>query len=260
METQIRITIASMAFILSTASASAQEIPPVVVQVGDTSTNITVRIVALNEGNTNAPQTEADIAWQAVLDAMEPPLVPESWRGKVPPPDERKKFQAEHGIKLGIAADKAKEFFTKYPNDLRVNEARMEHERLLQMAVEMGNTNRIPDLEKLEAARLKDPDTPEEDRVRIRLEALMRRHAPPGDPDPVKGVEAMEKVARELMKEFPKRDEPYELLASLLGSVSEAKTQALAKEILASNASAELKDRVKAALEKSIPAAATPAK
>lgn len=197
-----------------------------------------------------APDAAAEAAWQEVMAALDAPAVPEAWRNTTPPPEELKQFRAEQGRWAGTAADKVKDFFTRFPNSPEAAEAREQYERLLDFAVTAGNTNKLPELEALEQARLKDPETTEEDRLRLRLGALMRQNPAIREDDPEKYAPAFEAVVRQLMKEFPQRDEPYEMLASLVTDVNEAKARELAREIENSRAPEQVKARVKNHLAK----------
>jgi thiol-disulfide isomerase/thioredoxin len=194
---------------------------------------------------------EADAAWQAVLEALEPPPLPADFHGGNPTPEQVKKYRIEQGRHAGLAADKAKNFFTRYPDHAQAAEAKQEYERSLEMAVQFGNTNKLAELEQVENARLKDPATTEDDRFQIRLGILMRANLKADETDFEKQKNAFESVARQLMKEFPKRNDPFEMLASLMEDAAPEKARALGKEIAESPvASDQIKAQAKSALQK----------
>lgn len=205
---------------------------------------------------TNAPAgtnqlSEADAAWEKVLATLEPPPLPKEFRGGNPTAEQVKKYRVEQARQAGLAADAAKDFYTRYPSHAQAGEAKQEYERSLEMAVEFGNTNKLAELEQVEAAHLKDPGTSEEDRFRIRVGALMRANLKPDETDMEKQITAFDGVARQLMKEFPKSAEPYEMIASLMGGVSPEKARAYAKEIADSTVATDaVKAQAKAAVEK----------
>src|SRR5690349_9667592 len=66
---------------------------------------------------------EADKAWKAVLEAAKPPLPPDEWRGKKPSDEEREAFNTKLGEGAANAADKAREFYIKYPTHPKAEEA-----------------------------------------------------------------------------------------------------------------------------------------
>jgi len=198
--------------------------------------------------STNSPvaagASRSDAAWRELLGAFQPPPVPSEWKGKQPTPEQRDAFLAEQGRLAGIAADKAKAFIAQYPDNANVVEARRQYARMLQTAVAVGNKDRAAELEELQAARLKDPTTPEDERFKLRSQQLMKA----AQASLKEGEDAMagyEKVARQLMTEYPKRSEPYELLLQIAGNVNEKHTQELLKEIAAADAPAAVKEQAK---------------
>src|SRR5688572_2680710 len=73
-----------------------------------------------------AASAEADKAWKEVLRAAQPPLPPAEWAGN-PTAEQRAAFQVEKGRLAGVAADKAKEFFTRYPDHPKAAEAKKKY-------------------------------------------------------------------------------------------------------------------------------------
>src|SRR4051812_2262702 len=78
-------------------------------------------------GETNAPAAnasnnpvsspeEADQAWKDVLRASQAPPPPKEWQGIQPTEEQRAEWRLEQGRLAGVAADKAKDFYTRYPD------------------------------------------------------------------------------------------------------------------------------------------------
>jgi len=195
--------------------------------------------------NTPIAPTAADTAWRELQGAFQQPPIPSEWKGKQPTPEQRDAYLAEQGRLAVIAADKAKAFIAQYPNSDKLAEAKRQYARMLQTAVALGNKDRATELEALQAERLKDPNTPEQERFNIRAQALikeMQAGMKEGDDQ----LAAYEKVARQLLKEFPKQSEPYQMLLSIAGSADEKHAQVLLKEIAAADIPEELKEQAKA--------------
>src|SRR5436190_15985467 len=113
------------------------------------------------------PRTEADVAWAAVEKAAQPPEYPDEWTLKQPSKEEIAAFERSNSVLAAKAADKAREFYTKYPKDRHVEDAKQQEYRLLSVAVQLGATNRQKDVQALEEARLKDPSLDEDSKVEL---------------------------------------------------------------------------------------------
>src|SRR6187431_2505827 len=138
------------------------------------STQVTViaslLVVTAVAQSTNTPiaPTGADNAWRELQGAFQQPPIPSEWKGKQPTAEQRDAYLAEQGRLAVIAADKAKAFIAQYPDSDKLAEAKRQYARMLQTAVALGNKDRATELEALRAERLKDPNTPEEERFNIR--------------------------------------------------------------------------------------------
>src|SRR6266704_4642283 len=123
---------------------------------------------------TNAPPTDADKAWKEVERALQPPPLPAEWGGQRPTAGQVEKFRAEQGRLAGVAADKARDFYTLFPNHAKAAAARQKQQEMLQVAVRLGNTSKAADLENIEAEKLKDPNLSEDERFKLRLQSVQR--------------------------------------------------------------------------------------
>lgn len=185
-----------------------------------------------NSGVPTTPEamTPADEAWAALEKAFStPPQPPAAWETKEPTKAEIAEFQKGRGASAEKVADLAREFYTKFGTDPRAGDARMQELQLLDAAVKMGHTNALEKLVKVEKERLADPALGEEERFALRMMAAQRAaellFSTEGEE---KAKAAMAESARQLVTDFPKREEPYQVLLSLVsdGPVDVARTTA----------------------------------
>jgi len=193
---------------------------------------------------TNSPPTttaDADKAWKEVERALQPPPLPTEWGGQRPTAEQAKEFRSDQGRLAGMTADKLKDFYTRFPEHARAATARKKYQEMLQVAVSLGNASKAADLERAEAEKLKDPSLSEDERFKLRIQAVNRTLAAKRSGDEADFIAELEKSARALIREFPKREEGYRMLLSAAQDGDEAKARALAKEIIASSDSDEVK-------------------
>ena len=200
------------------------------------------------------PMTEADIAWAEVEKAAQPPEYPDEWSLKQPTKEQIVEFEKSNSTLAAKGADKAREFYTKYPKDERVDEARQQEYQLLSVAVRLGATNRLQDLQALEAARWKDPNLDEDAKVELRMQQLQRVMTAKQDAKPEEGLAELEKGARALQKEFPKRPEVQMILLSAaegwLSQNDVEKSRKLAKEVATAESNPEVQEAAEGLLKK----------
>jgi thiol-disulfide isomerase/thioredoxin len=200
--------------------------------------------VPVGAAATNTALLAADSAWKEVLVAMRPPSYPPEWDNTQPSKEAIAEFEKKNGIAAGEAAEKARQFYTKYPQHEMADEARTREQYLLGVAIQLGNTNAVARLSALEELRLKDPNLSEDDRLQLRIGQLQRSVMSRRDTDPAAAMTDLEKGARALMKEFPKRTELSGLLLSVAQGWLEQnqpdKARALAQELVADKPEAEV--------------------
>jgi thiol-disulfide isomerase/thioredoxin len=198
--------------------------------------------------NTQTAATGADLAWRELQSALQPPPVPSEWQGKQPTAEQIDAYRTEQGRLAGVAADKAKAFITQYPDHAKLTEAKRQYARMLDTAVKLGNTARTKEYDALQAERLQDPNTPEQERFNIRAQTLMKELEAVKEES--EQMVAYEKMARQLMKEFPKRPEPYQMLLSVAGNTDEARARVLFKELAGDGVPAEIQAQAKTLAER----------
>ena len=153
-----------------------------------------------------------------------------------------------------MLADKAKDFYTRFPDHEKAAVARQQEYTLIGAAVQLGNTNRIEQLRQMEEARLKDPNLSEDDRLELRMQQLQRSSMADKETNTLKTLAQLEESARVLQKEFPKRSEVASLLLSVaqgfLDNSQTEKSRTLAREVADSATDEEVKTGAQDLLKK----------
>ena len=200
------------------------------------------------------PDGEADLAWQEVQKSLDTLMAPSEDQPENPTKEQMEEFQRKQAVKLAAAAEKVRQFHTKYPSHPSAAEAKEHEQGLLTVAARLGDTNAIARLEKMEQARLDDPNLSEDERLQVKLERLQREASVLAKGDMNVMLTEMESGVRKLQKEFPKRTELNGLFLQIgegrlqQGEVEKART--LAKEVVDAKPDAELKEAAEQLLAK----------
>jgi len=196
--------------------------------------------------------TAGDKAWEELKKAFIPPPQPKEWRTTPPTKDQIAEFERQNGVLAGSAADKAKEFYTKFPTHPRANEARGLELRLLTVAIELGSTNRQTELDALLEKRLSDPAVPEDEKFRVRAQRIANMLGEEST-DRAANLAQAEKAVRELQRDFPKKNESYDLLLMVAGGLLEEENLQKARQIteeVARKAPTETQEQAQSQLRK----------
>jgi thiol-disulfide isomerase/thioredoxin len=197
-----------------------------------------------------AATDEGDAAWKTLQKVLRPPVPPAEWQTNRPSPEEIEKFQMTQGKLAAEAAEKAKDFYTRFPEHPRAAEARKKEYEMTTIAVRLGNTNAEPRLVALETDRAKDQNLGEDDRFELRARAVQRAAMKKQSEGMAAVMAEFERGVRELQKEFPKRAEPYQMLMEVASNADSDKAKKLAKEIIDGTAPDEIKDGARALVKK----------
>ena len=177
-------------------------------------------------------------AWSALTNfSMSKP--PMTWATNPPTQADLDKFDDEQAAQAGALADQARDFYTQFSTDTNASRARLAELQALQLAVHYGATNRVADLTSREQALIADTNMPEELRYELRLDQVGHDL----QASSAAGVDAkteMEKVGRELVKEFPGGPAGYEILQELAENSDLLKMQELGKLMAGSGGPPEL--------------------
>jgi thiol-disulfide isomerase/thioredoxin len=165
---------------------------------------------------TNAPPklsaTDADAAWRELQQAVKSPPFPTEWQTNRPSEEDMAKWHKRNGELAAQAADKAKDFYTRFPNHPKAADARTNELELISTAVKLGNTNRLAQLEQLRSQQVNDKSLSEDERVNLRLQQVQEKaNAARADGAPAT-LRAYEDGGWVLQKDFPHRPEPVNLL------------------------------------------------
>jgi thiol-disulfide isomerase/thioredoxin len=178
---------------------------------------------------TTTNNTDADTAWRETYKATQAPLPPKEWADQKPSQQEVNDFYVPWLIK---GADKAKDFYTRFPDHPKAVSAQKAEYNMIALTVDkFGDTNLAPRLGELQAQLLKGTNLDEQERFDLSMDAVQQLI--PGLP---RTADDFIKAAHALLKEFPKRVEIYELLLDVLVQSDGNVAQALAGEIVDSPA------------------------
>ena len=196
------------------------------------------------------PDDEAK-AWTTVQDANKPPTPPAEWREKRPSKEDYEAWLGKQSEKQLVAADTAKEFWTRFPKSAHAAEAHKLQLRALSTAAQMGNTARETELAQLMNAAATDPSIPENDRVDVRVQKLRLeagKAAKAGSQEDAKKVYLDGLLA--LQKDFPKNDKVCGMLLNMAMSEEGDTQKTLAKAVATSaDAPEKLKQKAQAILD-----------
>ena len=197
-----------------------------------------------------AASPEADAAWEEVMKASEPLDRPAEWANKRPSEEELMKHRANQGKKMGAAAEKAKDFYARFPAHSKAEEAKGMEFELAGASLAMGNTNIYPRLLVLVEERSKVEGLSEDEKFGLQAGLVQQMAMSKGAEGQAAMFAEFEKGARGLLKAFPKREEPYAMLLEVAMNSEAEKGAALGKEIASSPAPEELKEAAQALLKK----------
>jgi thiol-disulfide isomerase/thioredoxin len=193
-------------------------------------------------GATNSLPTNPDAAWKEIETASRPPAPPAAWAGKTPTPEERQAFNKFLGEQSALVAMKAKEFYTRFPDHPKAEDARRREQRFRQQAIAFGNTAVADEA----AANFTD-----EQKLEQKINTLHRRALEKRAEGSQAVAKEMEAGVRELMKEYP--DKPV-LWQQMLGVAQNMLTKEDKKRILVEIVNSKVADeetiaRAKAAIK-----------
>ena len=179
---------------------------------------------SVHEKRTNLTPQEA---W-AALTNFSLPQPPLAWATNPPTQADLAKFDDELAAQSGALADRARDFYTRFPGDMNATRVRVTEVQALQMAVHYGATNRLADLAAREVTLLADTNAPEELRYELRLDQIGRALQAAVTAGADASAE-LEKAGRALVKEFPNGPAGYEVLQELAENGDLLKMHDLAK-------------------------------
>jgi thiol-disulfide isomerase/thioredoxin len=200
---------------------------------------VTYALFVLNARADGTNLTAAQ-AW-AALTNFSLPKPPMAWAANPPTAAELAKFDDEQAAQAGALADRARDFYTRFPGDTNGSRARVTELQALQLAVHYGATNWLADLEAREQSVIGDTNAPEELRYELRVDQLGRALQAKSAAGADMKAE-LEKAGCEMVKEFPGGPEGYEILMDLAMNADLLKMHDLAGVMANSGGPPELTD------------------
>ncbi|MHA3770113.1 TlpA family protein disulfide reductase [Verrucomicrobiota bacterium sgz303538] len=189
-------------------------------------------------GTAAAANPQADEAWQALAAQQARPVPPASWTPQAPPKQEEiAKWRGPEGDRLLKLADQAADFVKRFPEHEKAEAARRKQSQALEAASRLGNEEAGKRLTVFEEERLKSGNASEDERFQLRVRQIQRKAQSQNSQEAA--ATAFEQGARELLKEFPKRPEPYAMLVQVAEMLPPEKTRAILQEITSSEAAPE---------------------
>jgi thiol-disulfide isomerase/thioredoxin len=192
--------------------------------------------------------------WEQVVEANSMPPPPEGWYERTPSPKDFARFHEENGRLARRGAEKAREFYRRFPDSPHAREARVQEKISLTIAADLGDQVATRELQQLAARSGKEPPLTEDELVSIaagplkRLVDLLEYQVNPVD------VSQMEHKARLFRQQYPKRPEGWEYLVVVMNNYlyygRYPQARALAQDLTKADVPEETRDPAQALLRK----------
>jgi thiol-disulfide isomerase/thioredoxin len=233
----MRVTISLTALVLSSLAIPAMAqvpealLPPPTAQVPEALVPPPTNLLAHTLIATNS-----DAAWKELNSSSQRPPPPAEWEKTPPSEKEQVDFLMPYILAL---MDKAKDFYTRFPTNTHVSEARKQEFDMTGLALSMGATNQQSRFESEEKVLLADSTLSEDDRFTIRQNDIERAAQSKESQGDAATLAELEKGIRVLQKEFPKRPEIFGMLMEVAYNSEGDKARGLIQEITNSSAASD---------------------
>jgi thiol-disulfide isomerase/thioredoxin len=148
------------------------------------------------------------------------------------------------------AANKAEAFYIQFPDSTNVIAARKLECQMLQTAFYDGESpGAYDDWENAQTALLAAKGLTDDERFDVQVEIAKSKRSDP-KPDWQARDAEYESAIRQLIKDYPQKDKPYEMLVILGAESPDDKARAIATEVLADPVSDSVKQRANAILNR----------
>lgn len=221
----------------NSAPASVRPADPVLAEKGPRSFPVNT-----TTSNTN----DAETAWselRAAMQALEPPA---AWRTTQPSEVEVRDFQQKTAPKFVIAADLARSFYTHFATHSNAFDARLNEYLLLDVSAKRGWNKDPARLLKAESDLINDKTIEEDLRMQVAINGAQRAAQDHRAEGMASILRQYEKGALDLIRQFPGRAEPFQLLTELAQIYGQNRQIENARRvvdmILKSGAPAEIKE------------------
>jgi thiol-disulfide isomerase/thioredoxin len=198
-----------------------------------------------------ATSSDAGTAWTQLTKAEVLPAPPAVWETQPPSPQEVERFYKSVVDAARNAAERARVFYTQFPNSAHALEAKELECRMLRTVFIRGNRQKdaFAAWVRAQNALLADPKLTGDDRFEARVELAQSKRADPGADWDTRNAN-YEDALRQLIKDFPQRDQAYKMLLTFASESSDDKARAIAKEIMAKPVSNSVKEKVDAIMRR----------
>jgi peroxiredoxin len=221
------------------------------------------RLASAQTNSDASPDHDAGVAWTELQQAAALPPEPAIWETNPPTSQQGSEFYARESKLAAAAADRAKNFYIRFPDNNNVIAAEQLECKMLQTvytetAYTAGTADQLSSWVAAEEHLLADPKLSDDDRFNVRVEmvqlkTMARQQAASGD-WPAKwavGEIEHEKQIRQLIQDYPGKDKPYDMLVTFAAeSDNDKKSRAIATEILTLPASPDVKTRAEGILRR----------
>jgi len=170
---------------------------------------------AAEAATSNSKPTAADAAWQTLLDASEPLDPPNEWAKREPTQKEVARFHLRAAKAAAKSATSAREFYTRFADHPKAFRARVKECELLAVAAHLDDRGQKARLDSARQAVWNEPALTDDDRFNIRSAGVQRIAYYLQFKGYIINLDDFDRSVRELRREFPKRDEPHELMLVL---------------------------------------------
>ena len=188
---------------------------------------------------------DSDVAWNELQQGVQLSNSPTN-----PPTD---KFEQQQAANAMVAADKAKDFYTRFPNSTNAIAAKKLQCKILEAAYfSQHDLNVFSAWAAAQQTMLADPKLTDEDRFDLRVAILDREEFDKRLDWNTRQIER-EKGIRKLIKDYPKKDKLYEMLLSLAANSPDEKSRSIANETLALPVSVDIRTKAEGILLASMP-------
>jgi thiol-disulfide isomerase/thioredoxin len=140
------------------------------------------------------------------------------------------------------------DFLKRFPQHEKAELARRKQGQALEAAARLGDPEAAKQLGAIEDERLKVPNLSDDERFQLRFRQVQRAAQTRASKEAA--METFEIGIRELVKEFPKRPEPYMMMVQLAEQLPPEKTRTILQEVTAGEAPEEAKKQAATALKR----------
>jgi len=192
---------------------------------------------------------DAATAWKQVESAYAPPAPSPEWKKRLPTQAELQRHRRAEAVAAIQAANLAELFVKNFPANPKVNMARQRCHSWLTDAMRRGALGEITRLRRIEKDLLADTGMSIDERFRIRAAAVERESAVAAAQRKNAQI-AYEKGLRELQRDFPRRQEIFQMFHTLALRSSPEKAAELAHDIITGSTSEKLRASAEAMINR----------